>query len=75
MTIEAEFISPITEKDALLFRRLQAREEIGRLSEYQVELLRPTDTKKTFVKPKDPLEYLKKIRFHRSVKGAAAYGL
>ena len=28
-----------------------------------------------FVKPKDPLEYLKKLRFHRSVKGAAAYGL
>ncbi len=28
-----------------------------------------------FVKPKDPLEYLKKLRFHRSVKSAAAYGL
>lgn len=28
-----------------------------------------------FVKPKDPLEYLKKLRFHRSVTSAAAYGL
>lgn len=28
-----------------------------------------------FVQPKDPLEYLKKLRFHRSVKSAAAYGL
>ncbi|MBI3709297.1 MAG: homoserine kinase [Proteobacteria bacterium] len=28
-----------------------------------------------FVKPKDPMEYLKKLRFHRSVKGAGAYGL
>jgi len=27
------------------------------------------------VKPKDPLEYLKKLRFHRSVEGPAAYGL
>ncbi len=28
-----------------------------------------------FVQPKDPLEYLKKLRFHRSVKSASAYGL
>jgi len=28
-----------------------------------------------FVKPKDPLEYWKKLRFHGSVKSAAAYGL
>jgi homoserine kinase type II len=28
-----------------------------------------------FVQPKDPLEYLKKLRFHRQVKSAAAYGL
>ncbi len=27
------------------------------------------------VKPKDPLEYLAKLRFHRSVEGPAAYGL
>jgi homoserine kinase type II len=27
-----------------------------------------------FVKPKDPLEYLGKLRFHRDVKTAAAYG-
>ncbi len=27
------------------------------------------------VKPKDPLEYLAKLRFHRSVGGPAAYGL
>ena len=31
--------------------------------------------KGAFVKPKDPVEYLKKLRFHRSVKTAAAYGL
>jgi homoserine kinase type II len=28
-----------------------------------------------FVKPKDPLEYLQKLRFHRGVKSAAAYGV
>ncbi|MGQ0665055.1 MAG: homoserine kinase [Pseudomonadota bacterium] len=28
-----------------------------------------------YVKPKDPIEYLKKLRFHRSVKTAQAYGL
>lgn len=28
-----------------------------------------------FVQPKDPLEYLKKLRFHRSVKSAGAYAL
>jgi len=28
-----------------------------------------------FVKPKDPLEYLQKLRFHRGVKTAAAYGV
>ncbi len=27
------------------------------------------------VRPKDPLEYLHKLRFHRSVRGPAAYGL
>ncbi len=27
------------------------------------------------VKPLDPIEYLRKLRFHRSVKSAAAYGL
>ena len=27
------------------------------------------------VKPKDPLEYYKKLRFHRSVADASAYGL
>ncbi len=27
------------------------------------------------VKPKDPLEYLKKLRFHQGVKGPGAYGL
>jgi homoserine kinase type II len=31
--------------------------------------------KGALVKPKDPLEYWKKLRFHRSVKSAAAYGL
>src|SRR5215467_3430358 len=28
-----------------------------------------------FVKPKDPLEYLHKLRFHRGVKSAQAYGV
>jgi homoserine kinase type II len=28
-----------------------------------------------FVQPKDPLEYLKKLRFHRSIKSVGAYGL
>ena len=28
-----------------------------------------------FVKPKDPLEYARKLRFHRSVAGPGAYGL
>ncbi len=27
------------------------------------------------VKPKDPMEYLKKLRFHRGVRGPGAYGL
>jgi len=28
-----------------------------------------------FVKPKDPLEYLQKLRFHRAVRNVAAYGV
>ena len=28
-----------------------------------------------FVRPKDPLEYLKKLRFHREIPGPGAYGL
>ncbi|MGE0717261.1 MAG: homoserine kinase [Alphaproteobacteria bacterium] len=28
-----------------------------------------------FVKPKDPLEYLHKLRFHQAVNGVAAYGI
>lgn len=28
-----------------------------------------------FVRPKDPLEYLKKLRFHQQARGVAAYGL
>jgi homoserine kinase type II len=31
--------------------------------------------KGALVKPKDPIEYLKKLRFHRHVKSAGAYGL
>jgi homoserine kinase type II len=31
--------------------------------------------KGALVRPKDPIEYWKKLRFHRSVKTAAAYGL
>jgi homoserine kinase type II len=27
------------------------------------------------VKPKDPIEYLEKLRFHRGVRGPGAYGL
>ena len=36
---EAEFISSLG-TDALLFRRMQAREELGRMPEYRIELLR-----------------------------------
>ena len=39
-TLEAEFLSTLG-KEALLFRRLQGREELGRLPEYRLELLRP----------------------------------
>jgi len=28
-----------------------------------------------YVKPKDPLEYLHKLRFHAAVTGPGAYGL
>ncbi len=28
-----------------------------------------------FVEPKDPIEYLRKLRFHRDVRGPGAYGL
>lgn len=36
---EAEFVSSLGQ-DALLFRRMQGREELGRLPEYRIELLR-----------------------------------
>jgi type VI secretion system secreted protein VgrG len=39
MTIEAEFISTLG-KDEFLFRHLDAREELGRLPEFRLELLR-----------------------------------
>ena len=32
-------------------------------------------TQGALVRPKDPLEYLKKLRFHRGIKGPAAYGI
>jgi len=32
-------------------------------------------TEGALVRPKDPLEYLKKLRFHRGVTGPAAYGI
>src|SRR3989440_7232981 len=32
-------------------------------------------TEGALVRPKDPLEYLKKLRFHRDVTGPAAYGI
>jgi type VI secretion system secreted protein VgrG len=41
---ETEFLSPLGEK-ALFFRRLDAREELGRLPEYRVELLRLSSEK------------------------------
>jgi type VI secretion system secreted protein VgrG len=40
--LEADFRSTVT-PGTLLFRRLQAREELGRLPEYRVDLLRPND--------------------------------
>ncbi len=27
------------------------------------------------VRPKDPIEYLRKLRFHRGISGPAAYGI
>jgi type VI secretion system secreted protein VgrG len=41
MANEAEFTSPLGPKE-LLFRRLHGREELGRLPEYRLELLRPS---------------------------------
>ncbi len=41
---EAEFRSPLP-KGALIFRRIEGREELGRLPEYHVELKRPNDMK------------------------------
>jgi homoserine kinase type II len=32
-------------------------------------------TQGALVRPKDPLEYLKKLRFHRGIEGPAAYGI
>ena len=32
-------------------------------------------TEGALVRPKDPLEYLKKLRFHRGIEGPAAYGI
>ena len=42
---EAAFRSTVDPK-TLLFRRLQAREELGRLPEYRIDLLRPNDDPK-----------------------------
>jgi len=53
MANEAEFTSPLGDGE-LLFRSMDAREELGRLPEYRIELLRPTkDTSK--IKPTDLL--------------------
>ncbi|MDY0745974.1 type VI secretion system tip protein TssI/VgrG [Paucibacter sp. R3-3] len=42
--LEAEFLTPLDgEEPALLFRVLDAREELGRLPEYRLELLRESD--------------------------------
>ena len=32
-------------------------------------------TEGALVRPKDPIEYLKKLRFHRGIEGPAAYGI
>jgi homoserine kinase type II len=32
-------------------------------------------TEGALVRPKDPIEYLKKLRFHRGIAGPAAYGI
>ena len=52
MANEVEFLSPLPDK-ALLFRRMHAREVLGRLPEYSVELLRPSN-----LKPIEPKELL-----------------
>jgi type VI secretion system secreted protein VgrG len=43
--LEAEFRSPLDRKN-LLFLRMHAREELGRLPEYRIDLLRPNDDPK-----------------------------
>ncbi len=36
---------------------------------------RPNTSQDALVRPKDPIEYLRKLRFHESVASAREYGL
>ena len=61
----------ITAKGNLNFNRLQTRRAalVTRLYDW---LNTPAGA---MVKPKDPVEYIKKLRFHRQVRSASEYGL
>ena len=46
MDVEAKFSCAALAEDDLLFRRIRMREELGRLPEYQLDLLRVSNRKK-----------------------------
>ncbi len=64
-----EFSQPELEALPLLARGAALRFLLTRLYDW----LNQVDG--ALVKPKDPMEYLKKLRFHRGVRGPGAYGL
>ncbi len=64
-----EFSQPELEALPLLARGAALRFLLTRLYDW----LNQVDG--AMVKPKDPMEYLKKLRFHRGVRGPGAYGL
>ncbi|MCZ6522936.1 MAG: homoserine kinase [Alphaproteobacteria bacterium] len=64
-----EFSQPELEALPLLARGAALRFLLTRLYDW----LNRVDG--AMVKPKDPMEYLKKLRFHRGVRGPGAYGL
>jgi type VI secretion system secreted protein VgrG len=70
--VEAKFLSPLPE-DALLFRRMVAREELGRLPEYRIELLResklPTISAKDLLGAKAGIELWVDDHEYRYVSG------
>ena len=65
MNIEAEFVSPLG-VDALVFRRMHGYEELGRLPEYRIDLLRPSK--------KDPIAAKELLGLRASVAGGVPTG-